>query len=226
MIYCVEDDDDILKIELYALKSAGLEARGFSCAGDFLNALKEKQPEMVILDVMLPDQDGVRVLESLRRDAKTRRIPVIMATARSAEIEKISALDSGADDYLTKPFSMMEMVARVKAVLRRSGEDHDAVFTLGGITINDSTHTVSVAGKEVILTGKEYDLLVKLVSHPGRVYSREQLLNQIWSLDYDGENRTVDVHVRTLRQKLGDAGDIIKTIRGYGYKAGNEELNP
>ncbi len=220
MIYCVEDDQDIREIELYTLKSMGFEAKGFADAGSFLQSLKnEKLPSLILLDIMLPDIDGVELLRKIRLNVKTHRIPVIMATARGAEYERISALDQGADDYLTKPFSMMEMVARIKAVLRRCQEDHENIISINGLTIDEGKHKVFCDGEELDLTRKEFELLMLLLSHPGRVYSREQLLDKIWGLEYDGENRTVDVHIRTLRQKLGLKEKIIQTIRGVGYKA-------
>lgn len=219
MIYCVEDDTDIREIEIYTLRSLGLEAEGFADGHSFMDALKQGLPDLVLLDVMLPDTDGVEILKRLRQDQRFKNIPVIMATARGAEYERIGALDLGADDYLTKPFSMMEMAARVKAVLRRTATNRDAVLAMGNIKLSEDRHEVRVDGIAVELTFKEFELLALLMKHPGRVYSREMLLAKIWNLEYDGENRTVDVHVRTLRQKLGDAGSIIRTVRGLGYKA-------
>lgn len=218
MIYCVEDDTDIREIELYTLRSMNLEAEGFADGHSFFAALAKEQPDLVILDVMLPDMDGVEILKRLKRSSKTHSIPVIMATARSAEYEKITALDHGADDYLTKPFSMMEMAARVKAVLRRTSDNREEIITIGGLMVNEAMHVVKVQGETIDLTFKEYELLILLIKHQGRVYSREQLLDRIWSTEYDGESRTVDVHVRTLRQKLGEMGYIIRTVRGVGYK--------
>lgn len=219
MIYCVEDDTDIREIEVYTLRSLSLEAEGFSDGKSFFDAVKRELPDLVLLDVMLPDMDGVEILKQLRRTARTKHIPVIMATARGAEYERIGALDLGADDYLTKPFSMMEMAARVKAVLRRTRETREEVITMGKVSLNEERHEVKVAGQGVELTFKEFELLSLLMRHPGRVYSREMLLSKIWNLEYDGENRTVDVHVRTLRSKLGEAEGIIRTVRGLGYKA-------
>ncbi len=219
MIYCVEDDTDIREIETYTLRSLNLQAEGFPDGKSFFEAVERELPELVILDVMLPDMDGVEILRRLRRTARTRSIPVIMATAKGAEYERVGALDAGADDYLTKPFSMMEMAARVRAVLRRTRDDREAVISMGGVELNESRHEVRVDGKAVELTFKEFELLSLLMRHPGRVYSREMLLGKIWNLEYDGENRTVDVHVRNLRQKLGDKCDIIRTVRGLGYKA-------
>ncbi|MDD6318890.1 MAG: response regulator transcription factor [Succinatimonas hippei] len=219
MIYCVEDDTDIREIETYTLRSLNLQAEGFPDGKSFFEAVERELPELVILDVMLPDIDGVEILRRLRRTARTRSIPIIMATAKGAEYERVGALDAGADDYLTKPFSMMEMAARVRAVLRRTRDEREDVITMSGVELNESRHEVRVDGKSIDLTFKEFELLSLLMRHPGRVYSREMLLGKIWNLEYDGENRTVDVHVRNLRQKLGDKCDIIRTVRGLGYKA-------
>lgn len=220
MIFCVEDDTSIREIELYTLQSMGFEVRGFADGAAFFAALDQEVPDLVLLDVMLPDMDGVRILKTLRQRTRTKDLPVIMATARGAEIEKIQALDCGADDYLTKPFSMFEMVARVKAVLRRSGRSNsDNMITLGALCIDKPGHKVTVQDEPVDLTLKEYDLLLLLCRHQGRVFSREQILDVVWGTDYDGETRTVDVHIKTLRRKLGVCGDLIKTVRGVGYKA-------
>ena len=219
MIYCVEDDTDIREIETYTLRSLNLQAEGFPDGKSFFEAVERELPELVILDVMLPDIDGVEILRRLRRTARTRSIPIIMATAKGAEYERVGALDAGADDYLTKPFSMMEMVARVRAVLRRTRDEREDVITMSGVELNESRHEVRVDGKSIDLTFKEFELLSLLMRHPGRVYSREMLLGKIWNLEYNGENRPVDVHVRNLRQKLGDKCDIIRTVRGLGYKA-------
>lgn len=215
----MEDDTDIREIETYTLRSLNLQAEGFPDGKSFFEAVERELPELVILDVMLPDIDGVEILRRLRRTARTRSIPIIMATAKGAEYERVGALDAGADDYLTKPFSMMEMVARVRAVLRRTRDEREDVITMSGVELNESRHEVRVDGKSIDLTFKEFELLSLLMRHPGRVYSREMLLGKIWNLEYDGENRTVDVHVRNLRQKLGDKCDIIRTVRGLGYKA-------
>ena len=219
MIYCVEDDTDIREIEIYTLRSLNMEAEGFADSRSFFEALSKQIPDLILLDVMLPDGDGVDILKRLRRDVRTRQIPVIMATAKGAEYERIGALDAGADDYLTKPFSMMEMAARVKAVLRRTQIDREEVLSMGNVVLSQTRHEVRVDGSPVELTFKEFEVLSLLMKHPGRVYSREMLLGKIWNLEYDGENRTVDVHIRTLRQKLGDGGAIIRTVRGLGYKA-------
>lgn len=221
MIYCLEDDADIRELELYTLTSMNFEAKGFENAKSFFDALKDEIPDLIVLDVMLPDLSGVDVLKRIRQSSKTASVPIIMATARGAEYEKIKALDLGADDYLTKPFSMMELVARIKAILRRSKNDSDVSLdvTFENIVINEQKHTVFAGDKKLDLSLKEFELLLLLIKHPGRVYSRDDLLNIIWGIDYDGENRTVDVHVRALRAKLGEYERIIQTVRGIGYKA-------
>ena len=219
MIWCVEDDPSIREIEVYALHSTGLEARGFADGAEFWEALEEELPELVILDVMLPGEDGVAILKRLRADERYRDIPVIMATARSTEFDKVQSLDLGADDYITKPFGMMEMVSRVKAVLRRSQPKQTAaLLKLDGLTLDENQHTVTIDGQRITLTYKEYELLRLFLSHPGMAFSREQLLQTVWNTDYAVETRTVDMHIRTLRQKLGDYGRYIETIRGVGYR--------
>lgn len=218
MIFYVEDDNSIREIVLYTLNSMGFEAQGFADGQSFLKALENQKPSLIMLDVMLPDYDGVELLKLIKRQAKTSDLPVIMATARSAEIEKIQALDLGADDYLAKPFSMMEMVARVKAVLRRYKKEEPKNLVAGTLTLDEGSHVVKDGDRIIELTYKEYELLALLLKHQGRVYSREQILDLIWGHDYDGENRTVDVHIRTLRSKLGDSANLIKTVRGVGYK--------
>lgn len=221
MIYCLEDDADIRELELYTLNSMNFKAEGFADAQSFFQAIAKELPELVVLDVMLPDMSGVDVLKKLRTTPKTAKLPVIMATARGAEYEKIKALDLGADDYMTKPFSVMEMVARIKAILRRSNEGSDVKgeVKFGKIVINEVKHSVTADDKKLDLSLKEFELLLLLIKHPGRVYSRDELLNLIWGIDYDGENRTVDVHIRALRSKLGDLENVIQTVRGIGYKA-------
>lgn len=218
MIFYVEDDNSIREIVLYTLNSMGFEAQGFADGQSFLIALENQKPSLIMLDVMLPDYDGVELLKIIKRQAKTSDLPVIMATARGAEIEKIQALDLGADDYLAKPFSMMEMVARVKAVLRRYKKEEPKNLVAGSLSLDESSHVVKDGDRVIELTYKEYELLALLLKHQGRVYSREQILDLIWGHDYDGENRTVDVHIRTLRSKLGDSANFIKTVRGVGYK--------
>ncbi len=220
MIYCVEDDDGIRQLEVYALKNSGYSVAGFSDATEFFNAVDERLPELVILDIMLPKTDGVSILKMLREGTRTKSIPVIMATAKGQEYDKVSALDLGADDYLVKPFGMMEMVSRVRAVLRRSGEHSKDTkkLRIGSIDLDINKHKVISGGKDIELTFKEFELLRLLMSHPGMAFTRDKLLADIWGQDYDGETRTVDVHIRTLRQKLGESGDIIETVRGVGYR--------
>ena len=218
-IYCVEDDAAIRDIEVYALRSTGFEAEGCESGAALFAALKKAPAELVILDVMLPGEDGLEILKKLRLGAATRNLPVIMATARGEEYDKITGLDSGADDYLVKPFGMMEMISRVRAVLRRARPERSrSALSLGGVTIDPESRRVTANGQEVALTLKEFELLYTLMSSPGVVFTRDRLLSEIWGTDYDGETRTVDVHVRTLRQKLGEAGSVICTVRGVGYR--------
>ncbi len=219
MIFCVEDDQAIRDLMLYALNAAGFEAKGFGDGGSFFDALKTQSPQLVMLDIMLPGEDGIAILKRLRGNGATSDIPVIMATAKGTEYDKVVGLDLGADDYLTKPFGMMEMVSRVKAVLRRTQpKDAAKVLQVGGLTLNTGEHTVSVEGERVQLTLKEYELLQKFMDNLGRAFTREQLLQSIWGTDYIGETRTVDVHIGTLRTKLGGCGDYIETVRGVGYR--------
>ena len=219
MIWCVEDDPSIREIEVYALNSTGLEARGFADGREFWEALETALPELVLLDVMLPGEDGVAILKRLRSDERYREIPVIMATAKGTEFDKVQSLDLGADDYITKPFGMMEMVSRVKAVLRRSQPKQAApLLKLKGLTLDENQHTVTIDDQRVVLTYKEYELLRLFLSHPGMAFSREQLLQTVWNTEYAVETRTVDMHIRTLRQKLGEYGRYIETIRGVGYR--------
>lgn len=224
MIYCVEDDESIQSLELYTLRSAGFEVRGFGDGGTFLQAVQEQRPELVILDVMLPGKSGVELLQQLRADRRTRDIPVIMATAKGTEYDKIQSLDLGADDYLVKPFGMMEMVSRVKAVLRRCGpRQSQEILAVNDLVLDPTEHTVTVAGERVVLTYKEFELLRLFLSSPGVAFTRERLLATIWDSDYTGETRTVDMHIRTLRQKLGHCGAMIETVRNVGYRL---EVNP
>ena len=222
MIYCVEDDAAIRDIEVYALRSTGFEAEGLGSGEELFAAIKKRMPELIILDVMLPGEDGLEILKRIRFSALTRAVPVIMATARGEEYDKITGLDAGADDYLVKPFGMMEMVSRVRAVLRRSGGGQSAKegarLSLGPLSLATESHTVSVDGRPVTLTLKEFELLRTLLARPGVVFTRDRLLSEVWGTDYDGETRTVDVHIRTLRQKLGEAGALIGTVRGVGYR--------
>ena len=219
MIYCVEDDASIRDIEVYTLRSTGFDAEGFVDGAAFFSALEKELPSLVSLDVMLPGEDGVSILKKLKASPKTKALPVIMATAKGMEYDKIVSLDLGADDYLVKPFGMMEMVARVKAVLRRAmPQKEDVVLTSDDLVMNLDEHTVTVNDHRIELTLKEYELLRLFLTRPGIVFTRDQLLSDVWGVDYDGETRTVDVHIRTLRQKLGRYGDRIGTVRGVGYR--------
>ena len=219
MIFCVEDDASIRDIELYTLRSTGFATEGFADGEAFFAALETALPALVLLDVMLPGMDGVALLQKLKADARTRDIPVIMATAKGAEYDKIQSLDLGADDYLVKPFGMMEMVSHVKAVLRRCAPKAPAQrLSAGGLSVNLAEHTVLSGAERVELTLKEFELLRLFLEHPGCVFTRDQLLSDIWDTDYAGETRTVDVHIRTLRRKLGKAGALIETVRGVGYR--------
>jgi len=222
MIYCVEDESAIRDLMVYTLKASGFDARGFEDAAGFWAAMKAKRPELILLDVMLPEEDGLTVLRKLRSSPVTADIPVIMATARDSEYDTVVGLDSGADDYLAKPFGMMEMVSRIRAVLRRAGSRELSALTFGRITLDESRHTVTVDGKPVPLTLKEYELLKLLMENPGRVFTRDSILSIVWGVDFTGETRTVDVHIGTLRTKLERAGDCIRTVRGVGYKMEEE----
>jgi len=218
MIYCVEDDSAIRDLVVYTLKASGFEALGFENDAGFWAAMKEQEPELILLDVMLPGEDGLTILKKLRASAATADIPVIMATAKDSEYDKVIGLDSGADDYLVKPFGMMEMVSRIKAVLRRAGGRQPALLSCGIITLDEKKHAVTVGGEPVLLTLKEYELLKLFMENPGRVFTRDNLLSEVWGVDFSGETRTVDVHIGTLRTKLENAGDYIRTVRGVGYK--------
>ena len=219
MIWCVDDDNTIRDIEVYTLTQTGFEAKGFSDGISMLEALKTEKPEMIVLDIMMPGMDGVEVLKEIRNRTDTRKIPVIMATAKGTEMDKIQGLDTGADDYLVKPFGVMEMVSRIKAVLRRcTPEEVTDVISIAEITLNDKEHTVSVNGENVALTFKEFEILKMFMSNPGVAFSREKLLSEVWGIDYLGESRTVDMHIKTLRQKLGESGKRIETVIGVGYR--------
>ena len=223
MIYCVEDDDNIRELVIYTLETTGLKARGFADGSAFMEALAFDTPELILLDIMLPGDDGLELLKKLKSSSKTKGIPVIMVTAKGSEYDKVVGLDSGADDYVTKPFGMMELVSRIKAVLRRSGKVEDRIdMELAGVRMDIRKHEVTVDGKQVALTLKEFELLEKLMRNQGIVLTRDQLLTEIWGYDFDGETRTVDVHIRTLRQKLGEKGEIIQTVRGVGYRVGGD----
>ena len=218
MIFCVEDDDGVRELMLYALNAAGLPANGFEDGAQLFEALKSELPELIILDIMLPGEDGLSILRRLRSDKRTKALPVIMATAKGTEFDKVIGLDLGADDYLAKPFGMMEMVSRVRAVLRRCSAPSSDTLTLGGIELSCGEHTVSVNGERVALTLKEFELLRLFMLNPRIVFTREQLLATVWDDDFFGETRTVDVHIATLRTKLGPCGKYIETVRGVGYR--------
>mgnify|MGYP000448548843 CR=1 FL=1 len=218
MIYCVEDESGIRNMMVYTLEAAGLKAKGLEDGAALYAALKEQIPSLIILDIMLPDEDGISILKKLRMQSSTQRVPIIMATAKSSEYDKVVGLDSGADDYLVKPFGMMEMVSRVRAVMRRSAQEEVPAIQLGKLYLNPSAHVVMVDGESIELTYKEFEMLYMLMSNPGRVFTRQQFLTCIWDQDYDGETRTVDVHIRNLRQKLGSCGNYINTVRGVGYR--------
>lgn len=225
MIYYVEDDDNIRGLTLYALKQQGIEAEGFSCDNEFKAAVARRVPDAVLLDIMLPDTDGLEIMRRLRADSETATVPIMMLTAKDTELDKVVALDGGADDYLTKPFSLMELTSRCRALLRRGGMTKKVSDTLSsqGITLSPSRREVAVDGNEIKLTLREFDLLEYLMRKPGIVFSREALLQSVWGWDFDGGSRTVDVHVQTLRQKLGDHASCIETVRGVGYRfAGHE----
>lgn len=219
MIWCVEDDSSIRDIEVYALLSTGFEAKGFEDGIAFWDALQTEKPELVILDVMLPGKDGVELLRMMKGSEEFENIPVIMATAKGTEYDKIQSLDLGADDYLVKPFGIMEMVSRVKAVLRRCSRVRDChLLRVDGLVLNPDEHTVTIDGERINLTYKEYELLYLFLSQPGFAFTREQLLANVWKTEYLGETRTVDMHIRTLRQKLGSYGSLIETVRNVGYR--------
>lgn len=220
MIYLVEDDDSIRELVLYTLHTTGFEAEGFRNAANFWQALEKELPQLVLLDIMLPDEDGLHILKRLRAGAETADLPVMMLTAKSSEYDRVVGLDSGADDYMPKPFGMMELVSRVRALLRRAAKPaaEDKLFTAGSLAVDVKRRAVTVDGEPVILTYKEFELLCYLLENRGVVLSRDQILTKIWDYNYSGETRTVDVHIRTLRQKLGDAGALIETVRGVGYR--------
>ncbi|MBQ2733784.1 MAG: response regulator transcription factor [Clostridia bacterium] len=223
MIWCVDDDSTIREIEVYTLEQTGFTARGFADGISMLEALKTETPELIILDIMMPQMDGLQVLLRLRGEAAYKDIPVIMATAKGTEMDKIGGLNLGADDYLVKPFGVMEMVARVKAVLRRTAkEETSSDITVGNITLKENEHKVIACGEKAELTHKEFELLKHLMKNPNMVFSRDKLMSEIWGTDYIGETRTVDMHIKTLRRKLGNAGGQIKTVIGVGYRLESE----
>ena len=219
MIYCVEDDNSIRELMLYTLRASGFEAEGFCDGNSLFDALSRHKPQLIMLDIMLPGMDGMEILRRLRADAGTADVPVIMATARGTEYDRVLGLDSGADDYLSKPFGMMEMVSRIRAVLRRTApQEAPRLLQMNELVMDPDSHTVQVAEQRVELTLKEFELLKLFLEHPSRVFTRDQLLERIWGMDYIGETRTVDVHIGTLRTKLGTAGEYIRTVRGVGYR--------
>lgn len=218
LIYIVEDDVNIREIERYALKNSGFSVKEFDCGKEFFQAVEKKQPSLVILDIMLPDEDGLDILSNLRRSHHTAKIPVIMVTAKTTEIDKVRGLDMGADDYMTKPFGVMELISRVKALLRRTENiAEDTVLNCANITLDTERHTVKVDDETCELTYKEFELLKYLMINEGIVLSRDKIMNQVWGFEYEGESRTVDMHIKTLRQKLGSGGAVIKTVRNVGY---------
>ncbi len=218
LIYIVEDDINIREIEAFSLKNSGYQIKDFGCAADFFAKMQEKLPNLIILDVMLPDEDGLSIVKKIRSNPESRKIPVIMVTAKTTELDKVKGLDMGADDYLTKPFGVMELISRVKALLRRcEGMEDEKFYSVGGLFLDIEKHSVSVNGEQVDLTYKEYELLRMLVQNTGIVTPREAIMERIWGTDYEGESRTLDMHIKTLRQKLGEAGSLIKTIRNVGY---------
>ncbi len=220
MIYLVEDDPSISDLESYALKSAGFEVSAFADSTSFYKALRQKKPELVILDWMLPGESGIEILEALRADTANAALPVLLVTAKNSELDIVKGLDAGADDYLTKPFGILELISRVRALLRRTqrAEQPASALRFGPISVDDSTHTASVNGTPVELTFKEYALLELLLAQAGKVVSREEIFSRIWNMDTEVESRTLDMHIRTLRQKLGDAGSYVQTVRKVGYK--------
>lgn len=224
MIYFVEDDENIRELVVYTLNSTGLNAQGFSAPDKFWEAMTERTPSLVLLDVMLPQEDGLSILKKIRSDKHTKKLPVIILTAKSDEYDKVKGFDLGADDYVPKPFGMMELVARIKAVLRRTENTstEENKYTIGPLSVYPEKHKVKVNGEKIVLTLKEFQMLCMLLENRGIVLSRDQILNHVWGYSFDGESRTVDVHIRTLRSKLGEAGDLISTIRGIGYTIGEE----
>ncbi|MBR0456145.1 MAG: response regulator transcription factor [Firmicutes bacterium] len=225
MIFCVEDDISIRDLMIYALRTSGFEARGFNDGSELFEAIQneDEKPQLIMLDIMLPGEDGMVILQKLKANPATRKIPVIMATAKGTEFDKVIGLDTGADDFLTKPFGMMEMIARVNAVLRRAGtnEEEETIIEIGELNLNVPARKVLVAGEEVVLTLKEFELLKLFMENPEHVFTRETLLSNIWGIDYVGETRTVDVHIGTLRTKLKECGRYIETVRGVGYRLGS-----
>ena len=218
LIYIVEDDKNIREIETFALKNSGYQIKDFENAKEFYAKMKAKLPDLILLDVMLPDEDGLDIVKTIRSNPESRKIPVIMVTAKTTEIDKVKGLDMGADDYITKPFGVMELVSRVKALLRRcGGMKEEKFYSIGGVLLDIEKHSVCVNGENVELTFKEYELLRLLMQNEGIVTSRDIIMERVWGTDFEGESRTLDMHIKTLRQKLGNAGSMIKTIRNVGY---------
>ncbi len=221
MIYLLEDDANIRNFVEYALKGSGFTAAGFEKPSLFWEAIKEEMPDLLLLDLMLPEEDGLKILGKLRQNSETKNLPVILVTAKGTEYDKVIGFDCGADDYITKPFSMVELIARIKALLRRADPKRDDnEYTVGGLTVSPSKHLVQADGETITLTFKEFELLCLLISHSGRVFTREDISRKVWGMEFEKENRTVDVHIRTLRAKLGKCGSLIETVRGIGYKIG------
>ena len=219
MIYLLEDDGNIRNFVLYALNNSGFEAKGFELPSELYAALKTEIPSLLLLDVMLPEEDGLSVLKKLRTQKETASLPIIMLTAKDTEYDKVSGLESGADDYVAKPFGTMELIARIKALLRRANEKKDKMeYRVGGLYVAPSKYIVKAGGKDVSLTYKEFELLCMLIQNEDTVFTRDRILQDIWGYEFDGETRTVDVHIRTLRAKLGECGNLIQTVRGMGYK--------
>lgn len=221
MIYCLEDDAAIREMIIYTLQSYGMEARGFERPALFWKAMEQETPDLLLLDLMLPEEDGLSILSRLRSNNTTASMPILVLTAKSSEYDKVVGLDLGADDYLAKPFGIMELLARIRALLRRSERktaEKSSSYTHGALCVDTARHSVTVDGAEIVLTNKEYQLLILFLEHPGIVFTRDQLLDRIWGYSFDGESRTVDVHIRTLRTKLGECSELIETIRGVGYK--------
>ncbi len=218
LIYIVEDDKNIREIETFALRNSGYQIKDFECAAEFYAKLEEKLPNLILLDVMLPDEDGLNIVKKIRSNPESRRIPVIMVTAKTTELDKVKGLDMGADDYITKPFGVMELISRVKALLRRcEGAEDEKFYTVGSLLLDIEKHSVSIDGETIELTFKEYELLRLLMQNAGIVTSRDVIMERVWGTDFEGESRTLDMHIKTLRQKLGSAGTMIKTIRNVGY---------
>ena len=221
MIYMLEDDPSIRNFVIYALNNSGFEAVGFEFPSELYRAAAKKLPELLLLDIMLPEEDGITVLRKLRSAAETKKLPIILLTAKGTEFDKVNGLDSGADDYISKPFGTMELISRIKALLRRSEpQSEENVFTAGKLTLRSDMHEVTADGRKVTLTLKEYELLNLLIKNRGKVFTRDELLRIVWGFDFSGESRTVDVHIRNLRSKLGGCGELIETVRGVGYRIG------